>query len=83
MEETLWYWEFTITVWDEDCGEEDFRSGIVAAYSMSEAMESIEDYYGDEIMEVKKLKVISDYLLDFDLINCDASVDFDICKKDN
>jgi hypothetical protein len=48
---------------------------------MTEAMKSIEDYYGDEILAVVMLKAITDVVLDFDLVNCDSDFDFTINRK--
>ena len=80
-EKTIWYWEYTLTVWDEDEEREVSRSGIVAAFTMAEAMKSIEDFYGEEIMSVDKLKPITDIVMDFDLVNCIADFDYRINRK--
>ena len=80
-EKSIWYWEYIIKVWDMDEEKEDSRAGVVAAYTMTEAMKSIEDYYGDEILEVHMLKAITDIVMDFDLMNCNSDFDFTINKK--
>ena len=80
-EKSIWYWEYIIKVYDMDEEKEDSRAGIVAAGTMTEAMEAIEDYYGDEILEVHMLKAITDIVMDFDLVNCDCGFDFTINRK--
>lgn len=80
-EKSIWYWEYIIKVYDMDEEKEDSRAGIVAASTMTEAMEAIEDYYGDEILEVHMLKAITDIVMDFDLVNCDCGFDFTINRK--
>lgn len=80
-EKSIWYWEYVIKVYDMDEEKEDSRAGIVAANTMTEAMEAIEDYYGDEILEVHMLKAITDIVMDFDLVNCDCGFDFTINRK--
>ena len=80
-EKSIWYWEYIIKVYDMDEEKEDSRAGIVAASTITEAMEAIEDYYGDEILEVHMLKAITDIVMDFDLVNCDCGFDFTINRK--
>ena len=81
VEETIWYWEYILKVSDEDEDKEVLRSGIVAATSFTEAMGRIEDFYGDDIIEVEKLKIITDIVFDFDLAKSDSSFDFAITEK--
>ena len=81
VEETIWYWEYILKVSDEDEDKEVLRSGIVAATSFTEAMSRIEEFYGDDIIEVENLKAITDIVFDFDLANSDSSFDFTITEK--
>lgn len=81
IEETIWYWEYILKVSDEDEEKEAFRSGIVAATSFTEAMSRIEEFYGEDIIEVGSLKAITDIVFDFDLANSDSSFDFAITEK--
>ena len=81
VEETIWYWEYILKVSDEDEEKEVLRSGIVAATSFTEAMSRIEEFYGDDIIAVENLKVITDIVFDFDLANSDSDVDFAITEK--
>ena len=44
-------------------------------------MKEIEDYYGDEIMEVQMLKAITDGVFEFQYVMEDPDFDFVISKK--
>ena len=44
-------------------------------------MKEIEDYYGDEIMEVQKLKAITDGAFEFQNVMENTDFDFVISKK--
>lgn len=78
----MWYWEYIIKIWDSIDRREEERSGVVTAENMTEAMEVIESYYGDEIMNVITLKAITDVVFDFNTVNEDDSdFDFVISKK--
>ena len=80
-EKTIWYWEYIVKVWDMDEEKEDSRAGVVAAYTMTEAMKLIEDYYDNDLLEVHMLKAITDIVMEFDLVNCDTDFDFRINRK--
>ena len=80
-EKTIWYWEYIVKVWDMDKEKEDSCAGVVAAYTMTEAMKLIEDYYDNELLEVHMLKAITDIVMDFDLVNADTDFDFRINRK--
>ena len=77
----VWYWEYQLKIWDEIDSKEEIRSGVVAADTITEAMKEIEDYYGDEIMEVQMLKAITDGVLEFQYVMEDPDFDFVISKK--
>lgn len=81
MANVVWYWEYQLKVWDEIDSKEEIRSGVVAADTITEAMEEIEDYYGDEIMEVQMLKAITDGVFEFQYVMEDTDFDFVISKK--
>jgi len=65
MANVVWYWEYQLKIWDEIDSKEEIRSGVVAADTITEAMKEIEDYYGDEILEVQMLKAITDGVFEF------------------
>ena len=81
MTNEVWYWEYQLKIWDEVDDKEEIRSGVVAADTITEAMKEIEDYYGDEIMEVQMLKAITDGVFEFQYVMEDTDFDFVISKK--
>ena len=81
MTNEVWYWEYQLKVWDDVDDKEEIYSGVVAADTMTEAMKRIEDYYGDEIMEVQMLKAITDGVFEFQYVMEDPDFDFVISKK--
>lgn len=81
MTNEVWYWEYQLKIWDDVDDKEEIRSGVVAADTMTEAMKEIEDYYGDEIMEVQRLKAITDGVFEFQYVIEDPDFDFVISKK--
>ena len=81
MANVVWYWEYQLKIWNEIDSKEEIRSGVVAADTITEAMKEIEDYYGDEIMEVQMLKAITDGVLEFQYVMEDPDFDFVISKK--
>lgn len=81
MANEVWYWEYQLKIWDEIDEKEEKRSGVVAADTITEAMKEIEDYYGDEIMEVQMLKAITDGVFEFQYAMEDPDFDFVISKK--
>ena len=81
MANVVWYWEYQLKIWDEIDSKEEIRSGVVAADTITEAMKEIEDYYGDEIMEVQMLKAITDGVFEFQNVMEYTDFDFVISKK--
>jgi len=83
MKKELWYWEYILKIWNDIDGQEEYRSGVVAATSFSEAADLIEQYYGDEIMDVESLQPIVDTVFDFDEVMEDenSKFDFQISRK--
>ena len=81
MTNEVWYWEYQLKIWDDVDDKEEIRSGVVAADTITEAMKEIEDYYGNEIMEVQMLKAITDGVFEFQYVMEDPDFDFVISKK--
>ena len=81
MANAVWYWEYQLKIWDEIDNKKEIRSGVVAADTITEAMKEIEDYYGDEIMEVQMLKAITDGVFEFQNVMEYTDFDFVISKK--
>lgn len=81
MANVVWYWEYQLKILDEIDNKEEIRSGVVAADTFTEAMKEIEDYYGNEIMEVQMLKAIVDGAFEFQNVMENTDFDFVISKK--
>ena len=81
MTSEVWYWEYQLKIWNEIDEKEEMRSGVVAANTITEAMKEIEDYYGNEIMEVQMLKAITDGVFEVQYVMEDTDFDFVISKK--
>ena len=81
MTNEVWYWEYQLKIWDDVDDKEEIRSGVVAADTITEAMKEIEDYYGDEIVEIQMLKAITDGVFEFQYVMEDPDFDFVISKK--
>ena len=81
----IWYWEYQLKIWDEynyEEGEEVIHCGVVAADSMTEAMKQIENYYGDDIIELQMLKpIVEGMVFDFEEVTKEIDLDFEINKK--
>ena len=78
----MWYWEYTLKIWDDIDSEEVIRSGVICADNYSKAMEILESYYGDEILDVLCLKTICDVVFDFEYVTSDTDFDFEIKRKE-
>lgn len=81
MANEMWYWEYQLKIWDEIDKIEDICSGVVAAGTITEAMERIDSYYGDTIMEVQMLKAITDGVFEFQYVMENTNFDFVIDRK--
>ena len=84
MASTIWYWEYQLKVWDEynyEEGEEVVHCGVVAADSMTEAMQQIENYYGNDIIELQMLRPIVEGIFDFEEVTKETDFDFEINKR--
>ena len=80
--ENPWYYEYILKTWDEENKKEEDYYGIIPANNMTEAMSSLENYYGDEIMEVKMLKpIIEGPVFEFQLAMDCNDFDFSISRK--
>lgn len=45
--------EYIVTIWDDLTNKEEVVKGITFAKNYTEAMSKIEDYYGNEIIDIK------------------------------
>jgi len=81
MVNTVWYWEYQLKFWNEIDYKEEIRSGVVAADTMTEAMQDIEEYYGKDIMEIQMLKPIVYGIFEFQNVMEDTDFNYIISKK--
>lgn len=77
----MWYWEYQLKVWDEIDSKEEIRCGVVTGEKITDAMKELDDYYGDEIMEVQMLKAITDGVFEFQYVMEDTDFDYVITRK--
>lgn len=80
----VWYYEYIIKIWDSIDNQEDIRSGVVPADSITTAVKELSGYYGDEIMEIQMLKEIAEGIVfDFQEANQETEFDFIINHKEH
>ena len=80
----IWYWEYWITYWTEVDMKQEDRSGVVSASTMAEAVEILNEFYGDDIMNIKALRALADTVLEFNrTYEVPDDVNFKIIKLDD
>lgn len=79
--ETIWYWQYRLKIFDCLSNQEIEAAGIVAAPSLVDAAKAIEKYYGDDIIDVKALKPIVSDIFDFEAAENEDLFDYRIKKK--
>ena len=79
--EQMWYWQYTLKVWDEIDKKEEMRSGVIAAEDIVKAIETLYSYYGEDIMDVQSLKPILSTVFDFKSASEESDFDFEVHKK--
>lgn len=81
--DNIWYYEYVVKIWDEIDSEEIICSGIVPASSFTEAVERLENWYGNDILEIQMLKPIYEGIVfEFQQAMEDPTLDFVISKKE-
>lgn len=80
MGESVWYYEYIVKILSE--GTTELRSGVVSETSFSEVAQDLDSYYGKELVEILRIRPITDnIILDFkDALDCNGS-DFTIIQK--
>lgn len=79
--ENIWYYEYTVKIWDNVDDREEIRSGVVPAESIMDAMQELNDYY-DNITEVQMLKaIVEGTVFEFQLAAEDPGCDFVFSRK--
>ena len=82
MYQPFWYWEYTISYYDDSDNQTYERSGIVTGETMQEVIQALCDFYGEsQIENILTLKIISEgNVLEFDEVNSDKDINFNINK---
>lgn len=85
MYHPFWYWEYTITYYDDLDKQVYERSGVVTGENMQEVTQALYDFYGESkiknIWTLKIIKIISDSnVLEFNEVNQDKDIDFTVDK---
>lgn len=62
----IWYWRYKITIFNDIENCEKTTSGITIGCTMTDAVETIEKYYGSALVRLEYLEAIVDGILDFD-----------------
>lgn len=79
MNTDIWYYEYIITIWNDTDKKEEMRSGIVPGESMATAVKALEQYYGDELMDLHMLKAIVEApVFEFEYAMEDTEFDFTV-----
>ena len=79
--QTIYYYEYIVKILDCCDSKEEIHPGILCADSFSNAVKELESYYGDEMLEIQMLKVITDGIFDFQDVMESTDFDFIISKK--
>lgn len=77
----FWYYEYIVKIFDYDDNKEESRAGILYANSFVSAMQELDDYYANELVEVQMLKAITDGVFEFQYVMDDTDFDFTINRK--
>ena len=81
MTDVTWYWEYAVKIWNQADSQEEILSGIVAADSFTDATFELEEYYGDDLMEIQMLKAIMDGVFEFQMASEDKEFNYTINRK--
>jgi len=81
MTNETWYWEYQIKTWNSADSQEEILSGIVAADTFTNATSELEEYYGEDLMEIQMLKAIMDGVFEFQLASEDKDFNYTINRK--
>lgn len=79
MNTDIWYYEYIVKTWDDVNNKEETLSGIVPGESMAEAVEALERYYSEKLMEILMLKAIVEApVFEFEYVMEDTDFDFTV-----
>lgn len=75
--EEVWYYQYKAVLWNSDERKEEIVTGIVPGTSLSDVMQKLENFYGDEIFNINTLKAVSEgEVFEFEYVN-DPTIGFD------
>ena len=82
--DNIWYYEYTVKIWQPYDSKETICSGLVPASSFINAIELLETkWYGNDILEIQMLKPIYEGIVfEFQHAAEDTTLDFVINKKE-
>ena len=73
----VWYYQYKVVLWDSDKDKEEIVTGIVPGTSFSDVVQKLENFYGNEILNITTLKAVFEgEVFEFEYANEDA-IDFD------
>ena len=61
----IWYWKYTVAIFDDIENYERVISGITVGHTMADAVATIEGYYGNALVRLEYLESIVDDILEF------------------
>lgn len=73
----VWYYQYEVVLWDSGKFKEEIVTGIVPGTSFSDVMRKLENFYGNDILNITTLKAVFEgEVFEFEYANESAS-DFD------
>ena len=73
----MWFWQYKIKVIDVDNSAPTIIAGLVVADDMVGAVKELDDYYGNDIIDILGLKAITENIFEFTAVR-DEGFDYDI-----
>ena len=72
-----WYSQYKAVLWDSVKCKEEIVAGIVLGTSFSDVVQKLEDFYGNEILNITTLKAVFEgEVFEFEYAN-ESATDFD------
>lgn len=78
----VWYWQYEVEIWDDIDREETVRCGVVTGEKITDAMQMLYNYYGEDIINVHTLKALTDTVFEFKDVMENADFDYVISEKE-
>ena len=78
----VWYWQYEVEIWDDIDREETVRCGVVTGEKITDAMQTLYNYYGEDIINVHTLKALTDTVFEFKDVMENADFDYMISEKE-